>query len=222
MEVVSFIEPPQVDVIGEIVKPRGLRQTMAPPEAHDLVLQLDAAYSGGSIDSPDEAGQSRDLSYVDIDTFPKNLQFTARRGSPWARCAQGLGSPNILHASTSTFGTGRRRCPRSRRARGITSRVSAQVLLARDSGQSSAASHCELTDRRIITPAARRPSRPRRAFALATGGHNLAPLSANRFSRGRMRGGKDLQLASRKIDHLIGRNRGPRVTTALATVTSQP
>ena len=34
-----------------------------------LVLELDAAYSGRSIDSPDQADESQELTYVDIDTF---------------------------------------------------------------------------------------------------------------------------------------------------------
>ena len=35
----------------------------------DLVLELDADYSGSSIDSPDEAYQPQETIYVDIDTF---------------------------------------------------------------------------------------------------------------------------------------------------------
>ena len=35
----------------------------------DLVLELDAAYSGSSIDSPDRAAESQELTHVDIDTF---------------------------------------------------------------------------------------------------------------------------------------------------------
>ena len=34
----------------------------------DLVLDLDAAYSDSSIGSPDQADQSQELTYVDIDT----------------------------------------------------------------------------------------------------------------------------------------------------------
>ncbi len=72
MKVVAFIEPPQADVIEEILKHCGLwqpRAPRAPPEVDELVLQLDAAYSGSSIDSPDPADQSQELNYVDIDTF---------------------------------------------------------------------------------------------------------------------------------------------------------
>ena len=38
----------------------------APPEVHDLVLELDAGYADNSISSADE---SQKLIYVDIDTF---------------------------------------------------------------------------------------------------------------------------------------------------------
>ena len=72
MQVVSFIEPPQAGVIEEILKHCGLwqsRSARAPPEVDELVLELDTAYSGSSIDSPDPADQSQELTYVDIDTF---------------------------------------------------------------------------------------------------------------------------------------------------------
>ena len=36
----------------------------APPDVDDLVLELDASYSG-AIDSPAEADQSRELTYID-------------------------------------------------------------------------------------------------------------------------------------------------------------
>ena len=35
----------------------------------EFVLELDAAYSGNSIDTPDEADESQELTYVGIDTF---------------------------------------------------------------------------------------------------------------------------------------------------------
>ena len=41
----------------------------APPDVEDLVLDLDAAYSDSSTGSPDQADQSQELTYVDIDTF---------------------------------------------------------------------------------------------------------------------------------------------------------
>ena len=72
MQVVSFIEPPQADVIEELFKHCRLwpsRSPRAPPEVDELVLQLAAAYSGSPIDSPDPADQSQELTYVDIDTF---------------------------------------------------------------------------------------------------------------------------------------------------------
>ena len=72
MKVVAFLEPPQADVIEDILKHCGLWQSStarAPPDAEGLVLELDAAYSGSPIDSPDPAEQSQELTYVDIDTF---------------------------------------------------------------------------------------------------------------------------------------------------------
>ena len=72
MKVVSFIEPPQANVIEAILKHCGLwqaRAARAPPEVDDLVLELDAAYTGNSLDSPVEADESHELTYVDIDTF---------------------------------------------------------------------------------------------------------------------------------------------------------
>ena len=70
MKVVSFIEPPHV--IEAILKHCGVwpsRSARAPPDVDDLVLELDAAYSGSSIESPDQADPSQELTYVDIDTF---------------------------------------------------------------------------------------------------------------------------------------------------------
>ena len=61
MKVMAFLEPPQGGVIEAILKPCGLWQAStprAPPDVDDLVLELDASYSGSSIDSPDEAAQS--------------------------------------------------------------------------------------------------------------------------------------------------------------------
>ena len=59
-------------MIEEILTHCGLwqsRSARAPPDVDELVLELDAAYSGSSIDSPDPADQSRELTYVDIDSF---------------------------------------------------------------------------------------------------------------------------------------------------------
>ena len=72
MKVVSFIEPPQADVIEEILQHSGLWQSptpRAPPDVDGLVLELDAAYSASSIDSSDQVDQCQELTYVDIDTF---------------------------------------------------------------------------------------------------------------------------------------------------------
>ena len=72
MKVVSFIEPPQADVIEEILQHCGLWQSStprAPPDVDGLVLELDAAYSASSIDSSDQVDRSQELTCVDIDTF---------------------------------------------------------------------------------------------------------------------------------------------------------
>ena len=79
MKVVVFIEPRapersngRGEVIEEILRHCSLWQASAPrvpPDVEDLVLDLDAAYSDSSIGSPDQADQSRELTYVDIDTF---------------------------------------------------------------------------------------------------------------------------------------------------------
>ncbi|TVS09652.1 MAG: hypothetical protein EA424_26645 [Planctomycetaceae bacterium] len=72
MKVVSFIEPPQTDVIEAILKHCGLwasRSPRGPPDVHELALEQDAAYTGNSLDAAAEADESRELTYVDIDTF---------------------------------------------------------------------------------------------------------------------------------------------------------
>jgi len=71
MKVVSFIEPPQADVIEEILKHCRLWQARAargPPEVDNLVLELDASYMDSSIDSQDQA-EPPELTYIDIDPF---------------------------------------------------------------------------------------------------------------------------------------------------------
>ena len=71
MKIVSFIEPPQADVIEAILKHCGLWQSRfarAPPEVDELVLELDSAYSGSSTDSPNESDAPHELTYVDIET----------------------------------------------------------------------------------------------------------------------------------------------------------
>ena len=78
MQVVSFIEPPQADVIEAILKHCGLWQASAPrapPEMDDLVLELDAAYSGSSLESLDQADQSADLT---VDTVAPASRGTLR------------------------------------------------------------------------------------------------------------------------------------------------
>lgn len=72
MQVVSFIEPPQADVIEEILKHCDLwesRSARAPPNVGELVLELDVAFADSPLESPDQADQSQELTYVDIDTF---------------------------------------------------------------------------------------------------------------------------------------------------------
>ena len=79
MKVVSFLEPPQGEVIEKILRGHqsgamvgGLWQAStprAPPDVDGLVLELDTAYSNSSISSSDQADESRELTYIDIDTF---------------------------------------------------------------------------------------------------------------------------------------------------------
>jgi hypothetical protein len=81
MQVVSFIEPPQADVIEAILMRCGLWQSRSPrgpPEMHELVLELDAAHCGNSIDSPNEVDESRELTYVDIDNCLPTFQLTPK------------------------------------------------------------------------------------------------------------------------------------------------
>ena len=62
--------------IEEFLTHCGLWQSPAPrgpPDVDGLVLELDAAYSDSAIDSPDQADESQDLTYVDIDTFLANF-----------------------------------------------------------------------------------------------------------------------------------------------------
>jgi hypothetical protein len=76
MQVLSFIEPPQADGIEGILKHCGWwqsRSARAPPDVDELVFELDAAYSGNSLDAPNEADESHELTYVDIDTFLANF-----------------------------------------------------------------------------------------------------------------------------------------------------
>jgi hypothetical protein len=75
MQVVSFIEPPQPDVIEALLKHCRLwqsRSARAPPDVREVVLELDTANSGNSLDAPNEADE-HELTYVDIDTFLANF-----------------------------------------------------------------------------------------------------------------------------------------------------
>ena len=68
----AFIEPPQVDVIEEILQHCGLWQASSPrasPDVEDLVLDLDFDFSDSPIESTDQADEPQELTYVDIDTF---------------------------------------------------------------------------------------------------------------------------------------------------------
>ena len=86
MKVVSFIEPPQAEVIKAILNGHqsgadpscacvpvgGLWQASAPrapPDVEDLGLELDAAFADSSLESLDQADEPQELTYVDIDTF---------------------------------------------------------------------------------------------------------------------------------------------------------
>ncbi|MDA1143175.1 MAG: transposase, partial [Planctomycetota bacterium] len=76
MKVVSFIEPPQAEVIEAILKHCGLwpsSSPRAPPEVAELVLELDAAFADSSLESADQADPSQELTYVDMDTFLENF-----------------------------------------------------------------------------------------------------------------------------------------------------
>ena len=79
MKVVAFIEPRapersngRGEVIEEILRHCSLWQASAPrapPDVEDLVLDLDFEFSDSPIESTDQAAESQELTYVDIDTF---------------------------------------------------------------------------------------------------------------------------------------------------------
>ena len=72
MKVVTFLEPPQAEVIEKILRHCGLWQSStprAPPEVDGLVLELDAAHSDSSSGSSDQADEPQDLTDLDIDPF---------------------------------------------------------------------------------------------------------------------------------------------------------
>ncbi len=73
MKVVAFIEPPQGEVIEKILRHCGLWKSSAPrapPDGHGVVHDQDSCSSDRETASSD---QTRDLTYVDIDTFLANL-----------------------------------------------------------------------------------------------------------------------------------------------------
>lgn len=72
MKVVAFIEPPQSEVIEKILRHCGLWHPWAPrspPDPQDFVLELDAGDTAIAAEHLDEADQTEELTYVDIDTF---------------------------------------------------------------------------------------------------------------------------------------------------------
>ena len=61
MKVVSFIEPPQAEVIEAILKHCGLwpsSSPRAPPAVAELVLELDAGFADSSLESADQSDLS--------------------------------------------------------------------------------------------------------------------------------------------------------------------
>ena len=63
MKVVTFLEPPQAEVIEKILRHCGLWQSSTPRtplEVDGLVLELDAAYSDSSVGSSDQADEPQD------------------------------------------------------------------------------------------------------------------------------------------------------------------
>ena len=71
MKVVAFMEPPQAEVIEKILGHRGLWRepnSRAPPDIDGLTQDLDSSFSSSQAGSP-EPDQTRELTYVDIDTF---------------------------------------------------------------------------------------------------------------------------------------------------------
>jgi len=71
MTVISFIQPPQAEVIEKILRHCGLWQDMtsrAPPDVDGLVQDLDFGFSTPQ-NSPRQSNQAQDVSYQDINTF---------------------------------------------------------------------------------------------------------------------------------------------------------
>ena len=75
MKVVSFIEPPQAEVIEQILRHCGLWQepaSRAPPDVNGLVQDLDFGFSTPQ-NTPRQSNQAQDVIYEDIDTFLANF-----------------------------------------------------------------------------------------------------------------------------------------------------
>jgi len=71
MAIVSFIEPPQAEVIEKILRHCGLWQdriSRAPLDVDGLVQDLDLGFSMTQ-NKPIESNQAQELTYQDIDTF---------------------------------------------------------------------------------------------------------------------------------------------------------
>jgi hypothetical protein len=71
MKVVSFIEPPQAQVIERILKHCGLWKeplSRPPPDTNGLARDLDSAFTSNKVGFP-ELDQANDLIYEDFDTF---------------------------------------------------------------------------------------------------------------------------------------------------------
>ena len=71
MKVVTFIEPPQTEVIDKILRQCGLwhdRTSRAPPDIAGLVKGRDFSFSTRQ-NRPSESHQAQELHYGDVDTF---------------------------------------------------------------------------------------------------------------------------------------------------------
>lgn len=71
MTVVSFIEPPQAQVIEKILRHCGLWQepvSRGPPDINGLAREVDFGHTAGMNRFP-EPDQAQDFIYEDIDTF---------------------------------------------------------------------------------------------------------------------------------------------------------
>ena len=89
MTVVSFIQPPQAEVIEKILRHCGLwqdRTSRAPPDVDGLVQDLDFGFSTPQ-NSPRQSNQAQDVSYQDIDTFLASFCGGEQQGGK--ACAKG-------------------------------------------------------------------------------------------------------------------------------------